>query len=102
AMKVAYANELARLSEAVGADVRAVADGIGLDARIGRAFLDAGPGFGGSCLPEQATALAAEAGRHAVQAPVIESIGRSNQAQQAAIIARLAGLLRSSDGLPRR
>lgn len=96
AMKVAYANELARLSEAVGADVRAVADGIGLDARIGRAFLDAGPGFGGSCLPEQAEALAVESGRLGVDAPLIGSISGSNRTHQAAIVERLAGLLGGS------
>ena len=93
AMKVAYANELARLSEAVGADVRVVADGIGLDPRIGRSFLDAGPGFGGSCLPEQAIALAAESARASVDAPLIAAVGRSNRTHQAAIVQRLAGLL---------
>ena len=93
AMKVAYANELARLSESIGADARAVADGIGLDARIGRAFLDAGPGFGGSCLPEQAAALAADAARRSVAAPLIASIARSNRTHQAAIVERLAALL---------
>ena len=96
AMKVAYANELARLSEAVGADVRAVADGIGLDPRIGRAFLDAGPGFGGSCLPEQATALTVESARAAVDAPLIAAVERSNERHQAAIVERLARLLGGS------
>jgi UDPglucose 6-dehydrogenase len=93
AMKVAYANELARLSESIGADARAVADGVGLDARIGRSFLDAGPGFGGSCLPEQATALAVDAARRSVAAPLIESIARSNRIHQAAIVERLGALL---------
>lgn len=93
AMKVAYANELARLSESIGADARAVADGIGLDARIGRAFLDAGPGFGGSCLPEQATALAVDAARRSVAAPLIDAIARSNRTHQGAIVERLATLL---------
>jgi len=96
AMKVAYANELARLSEAVGADVRAVADGIGLDPRIGRAFLDAGPGFGGSCLPEQATALAVESDRAAVDAPLIAAVEQSNERHQAAIVERLSRLLGGS------
>jgi UDPglucose 6-dehydrogenase len=96
AMKVGYANELARLSEAVGADVRAVADGIGLDPRIGRAFLDAGPGFGGSCLPEQATALALESARAAVDAPIIAAVERSNERHQAAIVERLERLLGGS------
>jgi UDPglucose 6-dehydrogenase len=96
AMKVGYANELARLSEAAGADVGAVADGVGLDVRIGRAFLDAGPGFGGSCLPEQAIALAAEAARTAVAAPLIDAVGRSNHTHQVAIVERLQRLLGGS------
>jgi len=93
AMKVAYANELARLSEAVGADAKAVADGIGLDPRIGRSFLDAGPGFGGSCLPEQADALASESVRAAVEAPLIASVGPANRTHQAAIVDRVSALL---------
>ena len=96
AMKVAYANELARLSEVVGADVRAVADGVGLDPRIGRSFLDAGPGFGGSCLPEQATALAAELTKASVDAPLIAAVARSNRTHQSAIVERLTGLLGGS------
>ena len=49
ATKISFANELARLSAAIGADVQAVVDGMGLDKRIGRSFLSPGPGFGGSC-----------------------------------------------------
>src|SRR4029079_1067264 len=71
ATKVAYANELARICDVVGADVDTVADGIGLDPRIGRAFLTAGPGYGGSCLPEQAIApCLISAARHNTAPPV--------------------------------
>ncbi len=80
AAKISFANELARLCAATGADVHAVVDGMGLDARIGRAFLSPGPGFGGSCFPSQVRALpdlaaqlrcrgAAHRGRRAVQPP---------------------------------
>lgn len=93
AMKVAYANELARLSDAFGADVRLVADGIGLDERIGRAFLDAGPGFGGSCLPEQAVALAAIAQRANVPTPLIAAVAPANRQHQQSIAERLGDLL---------
>jgi UDPglucose 6-dehydrogenase len=102
AMKVAYANELARLADAFGADAPLVADGLGLDARIGRAFLDAGPGFGGSCLPEQAVALAGIAAAAGVASPLIDSVAISNHTHQAAIAARLGELLGTgpgSDGL---
>ena len=99
AMKVAYANELARLADAFGADAPLVADGLGLDGRIGRAFLDAGPGFGGSCLPEQAVALAGIAAAAGVASPLIDSIAVSNHTHQAAIAARLGDLLAAG---PRR
>ncbi len=57
ATKVSFINEMARLCEALGADVQVVAKGMGLDRRIGPKFLHAGPGIGGSCLPKDMTAL---------------------------------------------
>ena len=93
AMKIAYANELARLCEAFGANASVVADGMGLDARIGRAFLDAGPGIGGSCLPEQAVALAGITQDAGVAAPLIRSVAVSNDVHQAEIARRLEELL---------
>ena len=84
--KIAFANELARLSDALGADVSTVADGIGLDPRIGRAFLDSGPGFGGSCLPEQAEAIAIETSRRGVNTPFLAAIATSNRVHQEALV----------------
>jgi UDPglucose 6-dehydrogenase len=66
ATKISFINEMARLSEALGADVETVARGMGLDSRIGPKFLHPGPGFGGSCFPKDARAvaqIAAEAGQ---------------------------------------
>jgi UDPglucose 6-dehydrogenase len=57
AMKITFINEMADLCEAVGADVQQVARGIGLDKRIGGKFLNAGPGYGGSCFPKDTLAL---------------------------------------------
>lgn len=57
AMKITFINEVADLCEKVGADVQAVARGIGLDNRIGKKFLNAGPGYGGSCFPKDTLAL---------------------------------------------
>ncbi len=57
ALKITYINEMADLCEAVGADVQQVAKGIGLDGRIGGKFLNAGPGYGGSCFPKDTVAL---------------------------------------------
>lgn len=56
-VKLSFINEIADLCEKVGADVRDVADGIGHDKRIGRSFLNAGPGYGGSCFPKDTLAL---------------------------------------------
>jgi UDPglucose 6-dehydrogenase len=61
AVKISYANEIAALCEALGADATAVLRGVGLDARIGTAFLRPGPGFGGSCLSKDLAGLIATA-----------------------------------------
>ena len=98
AAKVAYANELARICDVVGADVDTVADGIGLDPRIGRAFLTAGPGYGGSCLPEQAIALSLITAARDIPTPLITAVSRSNETHQRAIVARLGALLDEGDG----
>lgn len=81
AAKISFANELARLCAATGADVQAVVDGMGLDLRIGRAFLSPGPGFGGSCFPSQVRALPELARTLGVEAPVIASVDVSNMGQ---------------------
>jgi UDPglucose 6-dehydrogenase len=93
AAKVAYANELARICDVVGADVDTVADGIGLDPRIGRSFLTAGPGYGGSCLPEQAIALSLITAARNIPTPLIQAVSRSNETHQRAIVSRLGALL---------
>jgi UDPglucose 6-dehydrogenase len=93
AARIAFANELARICDAVGADVDLVTTGMGMDDRIGRAFLNAGPGIGGSCLPEQALALPLLSARLAVPTPLIDSVSRSNRTHQQAVVARLGGLL---------
>lgn len=67
ATKISFINEIANICEELGADVKEVAAGMGFDKRIGRAFLDAGVGYGGSCFPKDVLALAhmaKERGRH--------------------------------------
>jgi UDPglucose 6-dehydrogenase len=97
-LKIAFANELARLSDAIGADVTAVTDGMGLDPRIGRAFLESGPGFGGSCLPEQAAAIAVETASRSVRAPLMGAIWISNRTHQGQLVESLGAML--PGGLP--
>jgi len=97
--KITFANELARLCAATGADVGAVVDGMGLDKRIGRAFLSPGPGFGGSCFPSQARALPELAARFGVDAPLMRAITPSNEHQADWLIDRLEGAAgRTIDG----
>jgi UDPglucose 6-dehydrogenase len=81
AAKITFANEIARLAAATGADAQAVVDGMGLDKRIGRSFLSPGPGFGGSCFPSQARALPRLAHGHGVQTPLMDAIWPSNVSQ---------------------
>jgi UDPglucose 6-dehydrogenase len=64
ALKISFINELAQLCEATGADIESVADGIGADPRIGRSFLNAGLGYGGSCFPKDVRALENVAAYH--------------------------------------
>jgi len=72
ALKITFINEIADLCEAAAADVRDVAHGIGLDHRIGKEFLRAGPGYGGSCFPKDTSALAATAREFGMSLRLVE------------------------------
>jgi UDPglucose 6-dehydrogenase len=98
-MKISFANELARVADATDADIKTVIEGIGLDPRIGTAFMRPGPGFGGSCLPEQALAIALESVALDVETPLLSSIHRSNQTHQRRLVARLETLLGGAGSL---
>jgi UDPglucose 6-dehydrogenase len=98
-MKISFANELARLADATGADVDEVITGIGLDDRIGTAFLRPGPGIGGSCLPEQALAIARQTESLGLDAPLLSAVHRSNSVHQREIVARLEQLLGGTGSL---
>ena len=81
ATKITFANELARLCVAAGADMALVRQGIGLDSRIGPAFLAPGPGFGGSCLPSQVELLSAMSGELGLGLELIPAVHRFNLEQ---------------------
>ncbi len=74
ATKITFINEIADLCEKVGADVQDVARGIGLDGRIGRKFLHAGPGYGGSCFPKDTLALAKTARAAGIPLRIVETV----------------------------
>ncbi|MCY4454631.1 MAG: UDP-glucose/GDP-mannose dehydrogenase family protein [Immundisolibacterales bacterium] len=82
ATKISFINEIAALCEATGADVHAVARGMGLDGRIGRKFLHPGPGFGGSCFPKDIAALSRIAVERNVPARIVEATIAANAAQR--------------------
>jgi UDPglucose 6-dehydrogenase len=82
AVKVSFINEIAALCEKVGADVEAVALGMGLDKRIGRDFLRAGPGYGGSCFPKDTMAIASVARKHGERLSIIETTIEANKRQR--------------------
>lgn len=78
ATKIGFINEIAALCERVGADVKAVAKGMGLDGRIGNKFLHAGPGYGGSCFPKDTSALARIGQDHGVPMRIVETVISAN------------------------
>jgi UDPglucose 6-dehydrogenase len=88
-MKITFINEMADLCEKVGADVNDVARGIGLDGRIGRKFLHAGPGFGGSCFPKDTLALMRIAEEAGAPSRLIQSVVSVNDLRKVAMAERV-------------
>jgi UDPglucose 6-dehydrogenase len=97
AMRVSFMNELARLCHATGADVHAVRLGVGSDTRIGKRFLYAGPGYGGSCFPKDVQALMHLGRAHGVPMRMAEATHLANE-EQAQFLAQL---VEQSVGSPR-
>ena len=97
ATKISFINEMSALCEAVGADVHAVARGIGLDGRIGRKFLHPGPGYGGSCFPKDTRALVRMAQENNVTSRIVETVMEVNEAQKARMIDKIRNALGGSE-----
>jgi UDPglucose 6-dehydrogenase len=89
ATKISFINEIANVCEETGADVVEVARGMGLDARIGPKFLQAGIGFGGSCFPKDVTALKQLAGNSGYHFQLLNSVIEVNELQKRRTIAKL-------------
>ncbi|MGB9586077.1 MAG: UDP-glucose dehydrogenase family protein, partial [Anaerolineales bacterium] len=98
ATKISFINEIANICEALGADVKEVAVGMGYDKRIGPHFLDAGLGYGGSCFPKDVKALAymaAEKGRHP---QLLNAVMEINNDRRPMVVERLRELLNGLEG----
>jgi UDPglucose 6-dehydrogenase len=95
ATRISFINEIANICEQLGADVKEVAAGMGYDKRIGRYFLDAGMGYGGSCFPKDVKALAHMASIHGTHPQLLKAVMDINQYQRRQIILKLREVLGS-------
>ena len=93
AMKISYINMVSELCEKVGADVNIVAEGMGYDKRIGRAFLQAGIGYGGSCFPKDVKAFIKIAEEHGIDFSLLEEVEKINLKRRANFIKRIKNVL---------
>ena len=98
AARISFMNELSHLCEAVGADVKVVAKGIGLDGRIGPRFLQAGIGYGGSCFPKDVRALVQMMKEHGCNPQLMEAIDFVNELQKLSIIPKIRKLFHDLKG----
>ncbi|MCR9145308.1 MAG: UDP-glucose/GDP-mannose dehydrogenase family protein [bacterium] len=89
AMKISFANEIANLCDVLGANYEDVRHGLGTDSRIGRKFLYAGIGYGGSCFPKDVRALTQIAGDAGYEAPLLNEIERTNDRQKERLLRML-------------
>lgn len=89
ATKISFINEMSMLCEKVGADIHAVAKGMGLDGRIGKKFLHPGPGYGGSCFPKDTEALVRTAQEFHVSSRIVQAVIDVNSAQKARMIDKI-------------
>ncbi len=89
ATRISFMNQIARLCEAVGADVTQVRRGIGTDRRIGPAFLFPGPGYGGSCFPKDVQALIRSGNEHEVPLDILQTVQTANDRQKRVLFDKL-------------
>ena len=89
ATKISFINEMSMICEKTGADIHAVARGMGLDNRIGRKFLHPGPGYGGSCFPKDTKALARIASENGISSRIVETVIEVNEIQKMRMIEKI-------------
>ncbi|PRY23013.1 UDP-glucose dehydrogenase [Aliiruegeria haliotis] len=92
ATKITFINEIAALCERVGADIKSVSKGMGLDNRIGNKFLHAGPGYGGSCFPKDTSALARIGQDHSSPLQLTEAVIKVNDEVKRRMITKIADM----------
>jgi UDPglucose 6-dehydrogenase len=97
-LKISYINEIGILAENVGADIAQVAKGIGLDARIGTRFLQAGIGWGGSCFGKDTAALVATASEYSLDMPIVKAAREVNRRQRERVLEKLLSELQTLKG----
>ncbi len=93
ATRISFINEIAMICEKLGADVKEVANGMGMDKRIGRAMLDAGVGFGGSCFPKDVKALTWMAETHGCHPQLLRAVMEINRDQRRQVLNKLRQVL---------
>lgn len=98
ALKISFANSIAKLCDAVGADIKEVMDGIGKDKRIGGAFLNAGRGYGGGCFPKDVSGLIATADENGLAMEVMAAAVQLNESMPAYIVAAIENELGNLSG----
>lgn len=98
ATKISFINEIALLCEKLGADVQDVARGMGLDSRIGPRFLQAGPGFGGSCFPKDTSAIAEIARSHGSRFRIVDAVIEVNEQVKQRMVEKVEAALGSVAG----
>lgn len=92
ATKISFINEIAYLSEKAGGSIKDISKGLGLDNRIGSKFLNAGPGYGGSCFPKDTSALVEMAKDYSVEMTIIESVIQSNNNTKQRMVEKVVNL----------
>lgn len=93
ALKISFANSIAKLSDAVGADINGIMDAVGADKRIGRAFLNAGRGYGGGCFPKDVSGLISSGLEHGIDLEIMQAAQQVNESMPSYVIEKLQDAL---------
>jgi UDPglucose 6-dehydrogenase len=97
ALKISFANSIAKLADHAGADINDIMDGVGADERIGRAFLNAGRGYGGGCFPKDVSGLISSASDYSVDMHIMTAVSDLNESMPGYIATKVKGILGGLD-----